>query len=371
MERSQQIEICGTDLYHHINIETIGERYKKNRSEDERYVLDFVSSNLISEDSQGVMTIPVVFHVVYNKEIENISDEQIYRQLEILNRDFRRLNSDITGVPAIWNQVAADTRIEFKLARKDPLGRSTSGITRTRTTIEKFLLEIEERNRIQKIKFTSEGGKDAWDTTRYLNIWICDIGISIRGVHDPNRILNGYAQFPRAPLATDGVVLFHWVVGDIGTAISSESPVRNSRGKGRTAVHEIGHYLDCYHTWGDEGMFEDPCSRTDNVMDTPNQRGPNRGKPEFPSHNESCDDTGDSGTMFMNYMDYTDDDKRIMFTLGQMARMHATLVGPRASLLQSDVLRSPEEESLMTDTMRLPEMVYDGVNKIVNVVEKL
>ncbi len=358
MQGNSHISRCGTDLYHVRNIALRGQRYVKNRSESEKFTLNFVSSTMAPSLLERTLTIPIVFHVVYNKDIENISDEQIYRQVEIINRDFRKLNPDIIKVPDIWKPLAADTRIEFKLVKKDPLGRPTNGITRTHTDIEQFTLSGDP-NEVEKIKFTSEGGKDAWDTRRYLNIWVCNI-----------QGLNGYAQFPGADPRTDGIVLFHYVVGDIGTAAAPDRPVRNR--KGRTAVHEIGHYLHCYHIWGNELQFQDPCSGTDNVEDTPNQARANRGMLNFPDNTQSCPgSTGTNGTMFMNYMDYSDDDSRYMFTLGQVARMHATLSSYRASLLQSDVLRSPDEEAGITNAMNLPERVYDGVDKIVDVVQKL
>jgi hypothetical protein len=359
MENTYPKSRCGTDQYHRILIETKGERYKKNRSEDERFTLDFVSSKMTpSVHEVGVMTIPVVFHVVHNKDIENISDEQIFRQMEILNRDYRKLSQDILKLPAVWRHLATDTRIEFRLAKRDPAGNATNGITRKRTNIKQFVLSQGE---IQKIKFTSEGGENAWDSKRYLNIWVCNI-----------KDLNGYAQFPRGPEDTDGIVLNFWIVGDIGTATSPDRPVTNRTG--RTLVHEAGHYLNCFHIWGDDTQLISDCSGTDNVTDTPNQRGPHRGKPKFPENlvtGESCNDTGSNGTMFMNFMDYTDDDNRYMFTVGQVARMHATLSGPRTSLLQSNVLSSPEEEAAITDAMRLPAKVYDGVEQIVEIAEKL
>ena len=197
---------CGTDQYHRILIETKGERYKKNRSEDERYTLDFVSSKMTpSVHEVGVMTIPIVFHVIHNKDIENISDEQIFRQMEILNRDYRKLSTDLMRIPDAWKTMAGDTHIEFRLAKRDPTGNATNGITRRRTNIEQFVLRQGE---VQKIKFTSEGGEDAWDTSRYLNIWICNITADFGG---QNLILNGYAQFPRGPPETDGIVLLYWV----------------------------------------------------------------------------------------------------------------------------------------------------------------
>ena len=352
--------LCGTGIFHRKNINKNGERYKKNREEDEKYVLNFTGSEARRVTKTKVMTIPVVVHVVYNKPIENIPDEQIYNQMDRLNKDFRKLNEDITSVPPAWSSVAADSRIEFKLACMDPEGNKTNGITRTKTNEKVFIID-DDPNTPEKIKISSEGGKDVWDSTRYLNIWVCNLGES----------LLGYAQFPRGDPSTDGVVINHWVFGANGSASSTDNPFGTAFNMGRTATHEIGHWLDCYHVWGDETMFDDPCSRDDNVADTPNQRGPNSGDLTFPNFAEACDDTGPNGTMFMNYMDYSNDKSMYMFTIGQVIRMHATLTGPRSSLLESDALVCFAEEARVTRAMRLSPRVFNGVDKMVSIVDKL
>ena len=242
-------DICATSILHKKNISRNGERYKKNREEDEKYVLNYTGSSARRVTRAKVMTIPVVVHVVYNKEIENIPDEQIYSQMDRLNKDFRRLNEDIISVPEVWKPVAADSRIEFKLACLDPEGNKTNGITRTKTKETIFDID-DDPSTPEKIKLTSEGGKDAWDTVRYLNIWTCNLGDS----------LLGYAQFPRGPPKYDGVVINHWAFGEKGSAAFPHNPFGTAFNMGRTTTHEIGHWLDCYHIWGDESMFEDPCS---------------------------------------------------------------------------------------------------------------
>lgn len=142
---------------------------------------------------------------------------------------------------------------------------------------------------------------DAWPAEQYLNIWVCELGD-----------LLGYAQFPGGPLETDGVVVNYRAFGLGGTA---EPPYH----LGRTATHEVGHWLNLYHIWGDDGSG---CGGTDEVDDTPNQAGPNTGTPTFPTI--SCDNAP-NGDMFMNFMDYVDDDSMNMFTNGQVERMHSAL----------------------------------------------
>ncbi|WP_205711262.1 M43 family zinc metalloprotease [Janthinobacterium lividum] len=250
----------------------------------------------------GVTHIPVVVHVVWNTAAQNISDAQIASQIDVLNRDFRRVNPDVNSTPAPFLPLTADARVEFALATTDPHGAATSGIERRQTTVASFGAD-------DAVKSQATGGMDAWPADSYLNIWVCQLGGG----------LLGYAQFPGGPAATDGVVILQSAFGTTGTA----APPFHL---GRTATHEIGHWLNLNHIWGDDGTG---CSGTDNVADTPNQGGPNTGQPSFPQ--VSCNN-GPNGDMFMNYMDYVDDPAMFMFTAGQVARMQACLDGPRASI---------------------------------------
>ena len=359
---SSRATICGADRYHKRNLAIRGERYRKNRDEDEKYVLGYMGRSGRRAIKAEIKTIPVVVHVVYNNSTENISDDQVHSQIAVLNKDFRKLNEDGVNVPIPFKPMAADGRIEFKLACKDPLGNSTSGITRTRTNETSFGIPPDSSTpEAEKIKFTAGGGIDAWDSSRYLNIWVCNLEGG----------LLGYAQFPAGPPETDGVVINHWAFGDRGSVVSSQSPFGPQFNRGRTTTHEIGHYLDLYHIWGDDQFLGNPCSGTDNVSDTPNTTRENTGKPTFPNRSNACPGTGPNGDMFMNYMDYTDDDSMYMFTNGQVARMHAALDGPRISLLDSDVLVCYADEYEVTRGTQLPERVYDGVDSLVDVAKKL
>ena len=313
------------------------------------------------------MTIPVVVHVVFNDERENISDDQIHSQIDVLNKEFRNKNNSIDKVPEVWRHLVADTRIEFKLAVKDPEGNITTGITRTETDLKEFLHgeDIDGNPLPEKIKFSDQGGKNAWDTSRYLNIWICNLLSSDRG--QIMRGVIGYAQFPDEPPETDGIVMRYDAFGIVGE-------VRPPLHLGRVTVHEAGHYLGLYHIWGDNSDFEEQsyCSTGgDNIEDTPNQRKNNRSRLSYPSNVESCPDTDrEHGTMFMNHMDYTDDEIRCMFTLGQAIRMRYTVENSRRLLIQNDVLISPREQSSLTELRKLPSIAYDGVGETVK-IEKL
>ncbi|NOL39447.1 zinc metalloprotease [Kribbella sandramycini] len=250
----------------------------------------------------GVARIPCVVHVVWKTPAQNISQAQIDSQLDVLNHDFRATNADLGIVPAPFGGLVADARIEFFLATEDPNGNPTSGITRTQTTRTSFGTD-------DGVKSSASGGIDPWPTDRYLNIWVCQLGGG----------LLGYAQFPGGPAETDGVVVLHSGFGTNGTAAAPFN-------LGRTTTHEIGHYLNLFHIWGDDGTG---CSGTDEVADTPNQGGPNFGVPTFPKL--SCSN-GPNGDLFVNYMDYTDDRGMVMFTHDQVARMEACLDTVRGSL---------------------------------------
>jgi hypothetical protein len=244
--------------------------------------------------------IPVVVHVVWRDEAEDLSKRQIQSQIAALNRDFRARNPDRKHVPGVWLGLVADTGIEFALATHGPDGKRSEGITRTKTTRASF-------GTGDSVKAASSGGADPWPSDRYLNLWVCTLAAG----------LLGYAQFPGGPKRTDGVVVTSRAFGTTGTATAPFD-------RGRTTVHEVGHWLNLRHIWGDT----EDCSGSDFVADTPNAAGPNYGKPRFPK--VSCAN-GPNGDMFMNYMDYVDDAAMLLFTPEQVARMHATLQGPRRS----------------------------------------
>ncbi|MCS7073308.1 MAG: M43 family zinc metalloprotease [Bacteroidia bacterium] len=294
---------CGTDLYIELQKQK-DPTYEKKLQAVEEQTQRIVESRKTMRTNQ-IYTIPVVVHVVYNTAAQNISDAQVLSQIEILNKDFRKLNSDTNLVPNVFKPLAADTEIEFCLATRDPNGNPTNGITRTQTTVSSFSIGSDA------VKFTSQGGKDAWNPAKYLNIWVCNLGGG----------LLGYATPPTGNVSsTDGVVIGYTYFGNTGTA---QAPYN----KGRTCTHEVGHYLNLKHIWGDSY-----CGN-DNVADTPTSQQANYGCPTFPK--VTCNN-GPNGDMFMNYMDYTDDACMQMYTHGQADRMQAAILGPRASLLTSD-----------------------------------
>lgn len=324
---------CATMEHHDYLLQT-DPGYAARRQAADDHAHSYASTPEANSGSRILVTIPVVFHVVYQNTTENISDAQLLSQIDILNEDFRKLNENFSQTPSVFQGVAADMEIEFCLASIDPSGNPTTGITRTQTTANNFSSSVDNDN----IKRTANGGKDPWNTAKYLNLWVCDLG---------NNLL-GYAQFPGGPAATDGVVLHYTSVG--------RPPANNfntAYNLGRTATHEIGHWLNLYHIWGDDGGG---CSQSDQVNDTPNQGDANYGCPNFPS--VSCNN-GPNGDMFMNYMDYMDDDCATMFTNGQKTRAQALFGtgGTRVGLLTSNVCTTQEPPPPVTtcaDTLNFP-----------------
>ncbi len=289
--------LCGTMQVHQRLLERFPE-IGTRLAELEHYSADRRGMALAKT---GPLVIQVVVHVVYKTDAENISDAQVKSQISALNRDYRARNKDKTKVPAVWAGIVTDARLQFALATKGPDGKPTNGITRTSTNADSFADD-------DRVKFKKQGGADAWPSDRYLNLWVCSLGGG----------LLGYAQFPHGPVDTDGVVILNTAFGTKGTA-------RRPFNLGRTATHEVGHWLNLRHIWGDTT----DCSGGDGVDDTPNAATPNYGKPAFP--HITCKN-GPNGDMFMNYMDYVDDAVMVMFTTQQVARMQAALSGARGSV---------------------------------------
>nr|BFE36819.1 zinc metalloprotease [Actinomadura rugatobispora] len=296
-------DLCGTMLVHRRLLNQ-SMTYRAQRSAIENRALQYERGRRL-EAITDIVTIPVVVHVVHDPRApeQNISDEQIRSQLTVLNQDYRAANPDAGKVPEVWRPLVADARIEFRLADRAPDGTPTDGIVRAETDRRGFTWD-------DGVKSKRTGGADPWPADQYLNLWVCRLTGG----------LLGYAQFPGGPPQTDGVVILHSAFGTSGTAAAPYNG-------GRTATHEIGHWLDLYHIWGDD---DGACSSDDKVADTPNQAGENTGVPKFP--HISCDN-GPNGDMFMNYMDYTDDDAMFLFTQGQSTRMRACLEGARASFM--------------------------------------
>jgi hypothetical protein len=276
---------------------------------------NFTRQNINNSDNQflrteesAVIIIPVVVHILYHYPEQNISDERIFSQIAALNRDFRRMAADTINTPARFKALAADCKIEFKLATSDPRKRNTTGIVRKYTPV----LDWEADD---KVKYSAEMGDDAWDSKSYLNIWVCNLND-----------VAGYSSVMGGPAEKDGIVVGFNVFGTINTMTGYNT--------GRTAVHEVGHWLSLRHLWGDVDCGDD------GVSDTPKQSIYTVGCPA--GIRITCNN-GPNGNMYMNYMDFTDDVCMNMFSLGQKERMRALFApgGVRSSLLVSTGLNPP------------------------------
>ncbi len=286
---------------------------QETRNRIEAFTTQFVKDYDKTLQTRAVINIPVVVHVVYNTTAQNISDQQIYSQIDILNKDFRKINADAANVPSVFRSLAADVEINFCLAQQDPIGRAATGIVRKQTSTVSY-----DGNN-DNMMAAATGGSDIWDRNRYLNIYVCNLEGFL-----------GYAYSPGGPANIDAVVIGYTCFGTTGTVTAPYN-------LGRTATHEVGHWLNLDHIWGGDGSS---CTDSDNVADTPNQGGENYGVPTFP--HISCGNTP-NGDMFMNYMDYCDDRALTMFSLGQKARMQALFgtSGARRSLLLSNGCNAP------------------------------
>lgn len=253
-------------------IEEVAERVKKDKS-------------LLRLQADGTVLIPVVVNVLYKTTAQNVSDAQIQSQIDVLNADYNGSNSEYAaGIPALFDTVKAGIGVHFVL----------KSVVRQSTTKTSWSTN-------DAMKKSSQGGINPTTPDSVLNIWV--VGAMSGGVI-------GYAQFPGGSSATDGVVIAYNCLGNTGAAASPFD-------LGRTATHEIGHWLNLRHIWGDA-----TCG-TDYVDDTPLHNAANYGCPVYP-HLSTC--TGTPVEMTMNFMDYTDDACMYMFTRGQKARMLATFV---------------------------------------------
>uniref|UniRef100_UPI003137FB35 M43 family zinc metalloprotease n=1 Tax=Fluviicola taffensis TaxID=191579 RepID=UPI003137FB35 len=317
----------------------------------EQWIQSEISANMAAgKIIGGVYQIPVVVHVIHNGEAvgtaSNVSYAAIQSQIDVLNEDFRRMFGS-NG----WNTnpVGADTQIEFCLAKRRPDGSAfpvgEDGVNRINRTTAGFTAPPFSTTYIDAtIKtYTYNGGVPTatrgWSPDKYMNIWLCNISGGILG----------YAQFPQSPLggmgcgtpvaATDGVVFLYNSIGK-----SSVTGFSGPYNEGRTATHEIGHWLGLRHIWGDGG-----CTVDDYCNDTPEAAAANYGCPTI----NSCTNAPDPGNdMVENYMDYTDDLCMSVFTNDQKQRMRAVLEGSalRVALINSDACTPPNpSDASVTD----------------------
>jgi hypothetical protein len=311
---SQTIQRCGTDELLNDHLERFPS-LERDIQELENYTQNWINQNAFGAASREgeIIIIPVVVHVVYKNEEENISDLLIQSQIDVINEDFRMLNSNTQAIPDEFKPFAADTEIEFCLASLNPDGLPSTGITRTKTDVDCIAdIYTVKENEKPRIFYNYHGGVDAWNPDSYLNIWIANSCGKVLGV-TPSLAFS--INVPEE----DGVVIDYQYFGN-NCASDPSSPYN----LGRTTTHEIGHYLNLHHPWS-------VCSDTlgDYVDDTPEQDEPYYGCPSYPQN--SCG----TSDLFMNFMNYVDDRCMSMFSKGQKMRMLAALDGPRKGLKES------------------------------------
>lgn len=301
MNLQAQQKRCSTVEYLEQKFEAHPE-LREQRAQVKEKLQNLVDNKSFKTNADGNLVIPVVIHIVYATNGQNLPESRINSQMQTLNNDYNMLNEDVDLVPAEFQSVIGNVGIEFCLAKTDPSGNATNGVIRKETTVDGFSIGTDD------IKHDSQGGSNAWDTKRYLNIWVGEI----------NSSLLGYATPPGAATSDEDGVVINWV--NFGTTNASQY------NRGRTATHEVGHYFNLGHIWGDG-----PCFADDDVDDTPAQGQEYYNKPDYPQ--SSCN----SNDMFMNFMDYVDDEAMFMFTEGQKVRMLAALNGERSKLLDNNL----------------------------------
>ena len=234
------------------------------------------------------VTIPVVVHVLYSTASENISDAQIASQIAVLNEDYHKLNADYSKTPSAFAGLVADVGIQFVLAKRDPSGNATTGIERKSSSTTSW-------GTADNIKKTSTGGLNAWDASKYLNLWVGTIGGGILG----------YAQFPGGAAATDGVVISPVYFGRTGTVTSPYNLGPHSQPRSGPLAEPEPHL---------GAMITGPAPAP-TTWPTPPTKA--RSTTASPLSRRCRCSNGPNGDMFMNYMDYVDDNAMFMFSTGQ------------------------------------------------------
>lgn len=295
----EQILRCGQTQYENY-LRSKDPDYDKKKADAMRTVekgIEKMQEKLLKgETPHAQYTLPVVFHVIWNTAAQNVSDAQVTAMLAQANMDWSRTNTDAGNTPSSWLPVAANTDIQFCLATKDPSGNTTTGIVHKQTSTTSFSTN-------DNMKYSAQGGDDAWDVTKYLNIWICNLSGGILG----------FANFPPAS-SNYGTVLHYITIG----SLTNPNPSGGSFGYGRTFSHEVGHNFTLQHIW-DGGC---PAGG-DGVTDTPGQQSPTSGCPSGVK-TDGCQASA-PGIMYQNYMDYTDDLCYNLFTTGQKNKCQSTV----------------------------------------------
>lgn len=302
----------------------------------------------LAKATNSIGTIPVVFHIVLDSaQIAQLGGasgiaQRAISQVDVINRDFNAENADSTQIPAAFKPLYANVGIHFGLAHRKPDGTSTNGYEIITTSVAGFNFNGSAGSQqfFSDAKYDSSGIVNTWDPTIYLNVWIINPQnpSDVLGMTSPHSFLGSYGM----PLAEMGIVINY---GAFGVKTSSSQYFISGATNGRTLTHELGHFFEIWHTWGDDGGL---CpwngGDDDGIADTPPQATMTYGDPTGPIHDACDSNQSDPGIMWMNYMDYVNDASMHLFTNDQATMMQTQVQSGHESysLTQHpDVLQYP------------------------------
>ncbi len=374
---------CGNDVITQYLIQNnpdLQYKFDKYVTESNQFVENYIQESANSANKgTGQTILPIVFHVVLTQaEIDQIGGTQgiydrVVKQLDVINTDYNARNSDSSAIPTVFKPLFGKVGISFALAHRTPTGTGTIGVE-IRVAASNFTGFSPLTG---DMKHNSTGGLDPWDNTKYINVWVVNItGGSVLGFgYSPN-----YADNLGVPQET-GVVIHY---GTLGKKTATLEYYVSGADKGRTLTHELGHFFNLWHVWGNTAVGSGVCTDDDGVSDTPPQKDANQSCPSFPKTN--CTNSN-GGEMFMNYMDYPGDACVHMFSKGQVTRMQAQIAtnGPSYQLTQhpelllwpTDVSDLDRNNSVDVYPNPASDMVYVSLNashselKSINIVNYL